>query len=107
MPNVRASSGMIGTMRLPTFLSRSRFRSRRVNAIVVDAAALPEPFANSAKADASGCSSGFADDAPRHESAERATALHHVLNLGRIRAGVVVGRIVGELVVRDRKLQAV
>ena len=60
MPNVRASSGMIGTTRLPTFLSRSRFRSRRVNAIVVDAAAEPEPFANSANAVSAGSSSGRA-----------------------------------------------
>ncbi len=37
MPNVRASSGMIGTTRAPISGSFSSTRSRRVNAIVVDA----------------------------------------------------------------------
>ena len=37
-PNVRASSGMIGTTRLPQFGSRTRFRSSFANAIVVDTA---------------------------------------------------------------------
>ena len=36
MPNVRASSGMIGTMRGPSSGSRIRFRSIRVKAIVVE-----------------------------------------------------------------------
>ena len=57
MPKVRASSGMIGTTRLPTFVSRSRFRSSRAKAIVVEAAAVPEPLANSLKADGSGSAS--------------------------------------------------
>ena len=48
-----------------------------------------------------------ANDALRHEPAECATALHHVLDLRRIRAGVVVRRIFGELVIGDRQLQAV
>src|SRR6266478_2655378 len=48
-PNVRASSGMIGTMRLPMFLSRSKWLNRRTKAIVVDASARPEPLTNSAK----------------------------------------------------------
>ena len=34
--NVRASSGMIGTIRLPTSLSRMRSRRKRTNAIVVE-----------------------------------------------------------------------
>ena len=38
MPKVRASSGMIGTIRGPSSGSRMRFRSRRVNAIVVETA---------------------------------------------------------------------
>ena len=59
MPNVRASSGMIGTICLPMFLSRNRFRSSRVNAIVVDAAAVPLPFGNSANAPASGAARGL------------------------------------------------
>src|ERR1041385_3932434 len=60
MPKVRASSGMIGTIRLPTVLSRSRFRSRRVNAMVVDAAAAPLPLENSANTLGAGVASGFA-----------------------------------------------
>ena len=35
MPNVRASSGMIGTTRGPKSLSRIRSRNKRTNAIVV------------------------------------------------------------------------
>ena len=38
MPNVRASSGMIGTMRLPHSGSRSRLRSSLANAMVVETA---------------------------------------------------------------------
>ena len=37
MPNVRASSGTIGTTSLPSSLSRSSFDSSRTNTIVVDA----------------------------------------------------------------------
>ncbi len=44
MPKVRASSGMIGTMRLPNSLSRSRSFSSRAKAIVVAISCLPEPF---------------------------------------------------------------
>ena len=47
MPNVRASSGMIGTMRLPIFLLRSSAVTNRTNAIVVDASIAPEPLKNS------------------------------------------------------------
>ena len=36
MPNVRASSGMIGTIRLPSSLSRIRLRRSRVKTIVVE-----------------------------------------------------------------------
>ena len=36
MPNVRASSGMIGTIRGPSSGSRMRFRSSRVKTIVVE-----------------------------------------------------------------------
>jgi hypothetical protein len=39
MPKVRASSGTIGTTRLPNFSSRIRSRSIAVNTIVVDTAA--------------------------------------------------------------------
>ncbi len=43
MPNVRASSGMIGTNRQPISLSCTRSLSSRTNAIVVATSCLPEP----------------------------------------------------------------
>ena len=43
MPKVRASSGTIGTMFLPMFLSRTRLVRMRTNTIVVDAVRSPEP----------------------------------------------------------------
>ena len=43
MPNVRASSGMIGTQRLPMSLSLIRSLSSRTKAIVVATFCLPEP----------------------------------------------------------------
>src|SRR5205814_3201340 len=47
------------------------------------------------------------NDPPWHEAAERAAALDHVPHLGRVRPRVVVGRVFGELVVRDRELEPV
>ena len=44
MPNVRASSGMIGTMRGPIFLSRNSSLKVRTVAMVVATSWLPEPF---------------------------------------------------------------
>ena len=38
MPKVRASSGMIGTIRRPMVASRVRFRVSRLKAMVVEAA---------------------------------------------------------------------
>ncbi len=58
MPNVRASSGMIGTTRGPTLGSRHRFRSRRVKAMVVDTSCLPDPASTSSKGLSSGRPSG-------------------------------------------------
>ena len=58
MPNVRASSGMIGTTRGPKCSSRARLRSSRVNAIVVETAWLPEPAVTSVNAVSAGSSSG-------------------------------------------------
>src|SRR6266566_1909167 len=46
IPKVRASSGMIGTIRGPRSLSRMRFRRIRVKTIVVETA-VSEPAANS------------------------------------------------------------
>ena len=45
IPNVRASSGMIGTNRAPISWSFMRSLSSRTNAIVVATGCLPEPFA--------------------------------------------------------------
>jgi hypothetical protein len=58
MPKVRASSGTIGTTLDPNRLSRHRLRSRRVKAVVVDAACLPDPASTSANAFSSGGSIG-------------------------------------------------
>jgi hypothetical protein len=44
IPKVRASSGMIGTIRCPNSLSRIRSLSSRTNAMVVATCCLPEPF---------------------------------------------------------------
>ena len=43
MPKVRASSGMIGTQRLPNSLSFMMSLSRRTKAIVVATFCLPDP----------------------------------------------------------------
>ncbi len=45
MPKVRASSGTIGTQRLPVASSRSRSLTRRTNAMVVAISWLPDPLA--------------------------------------------------------------
>ena len=55
-PNVRASSGMIGTMCLPMPLCRSKTLISRTKAIVVEASVL-EPLKNSAKQSSLGTSS--------------------------------------------------
>ena len=44
MPNVRASSGMIGTMRVPMSLSRNSSLNVRTVAMVVATSWLPDPF---------------------------------------------------------------
>ena len=58
MPNVRASSGMIGTTRGPICSSRQSPRSSRVKPIVVDTACPPEPARSSANGLSSGWPSG-------------------------------------------------
>ena len=57
MPNVRASSGMIGTTRGPMCSSRARLRSSRVKPIVVDTSWLPDPPRSSANGLSVGSSS--------------------------------------------------
>ena len=49
MPNVRASSGTIGTISSPTSLSFRSFARIRTNTIVVDALRPSVPFSNSVK----------------------------------------------------------
>lgn len=44
IPKVRASSGTIGTQRLPVSLSRIRSFTRRTNAMVVAISCLPDPL---------------------------------------------------------------
>ena len=60
MPKVRASSGMIGTTRSPNPGSRAKARSIRVNAVVVDAAFLPDPPRNSSNTESRGSVRGLA-----------------------------------------------
>ncbi len=60
MPKVRASSGTIGTMFLPMFLSFSSVVRIRTNAIVVEISRSPLPSSNALKAARSGTTSGAA-----------------------------------------------
>ena len=106
MPKVRASSGMIGTIRRPMLGSRIRFRVRRLKAMVVEAAR-SDPANNSSYAASAGVRQRHRPHhAPRHDAAQLAAPLEHVLDLGRLRAGVVVRRLL-QLVVGDRQLQPV
>ena len=58
MPKVRASSGTIGTQRLPVVLSRIRSFISRTNAMVVAMDWLPEPLSNAANDLSAGAGSG-------------------------------------------------
>ncbi len=58
MPKVRASSGTIGTQRLPVSLSRTRSLTRRTKAIVVATDCEPEPLSNAVNALSAGIGSG-------------------------------------------------
>ncbi len=58
MPKVRASSGTIGTQRLPVSLSRTRSLTRRTNAMVVATFCEPEPLSKDANAFSAGAGSG-------------------------------------------------
>ena len=106
MPNVRASSGMIGTMRLPISGSRMRLRSRRVNTIVVETAVgLPASNSLSMAAREQRQRRG-ADDAARERPAERRAGAQHVLHLVRVGPGWKYGASLS-LRVGDRQLEAV
>ena len=106
MPNVRASSGMIGTIRGPSSLSRIRFRRIRVKTIVVETG-VSEPAANSSSTSVGRRRQRLrADDALRDRAAERLAPLAEVLDLLRVGAGVVVRRVL-DLRVGDRQLEPV
>ena len=60
MPNVRASSGMIGTNRSPMTGSFIRSLRIRTNAIVVAIACLPDPLRKPSNSASGGCGSGLA-----------------------------------------------
>jgi hypothetical protein len=60
MPKVRASSGTIGTMFLPMFLSFSSAVRMRTNAIVVEISRSPVPSSIAPNAERSGTASGGA-----------------------------------------------
>ncbi len=108
MPNVRDSSGTIGTMCLPIFLSRSRSVSRRTKPIVVDIS-LPSPLltslsrASSRTRRASGTlhRCGASRCATGHRTAQRLAALAQVLHLRAV-FGRPVERCLGHLLVGDR-----
>ena len=106
MPNVRASSGMIGTMRWPKSFARRRSFSSRTNAMVVAISCVPEPFfGQRVRLVARELQSDVVRAALRQEAAERAAALEHVLDRLVLLAGVVVRRqvrVLFELRVRDR-----
>ena len=79
MPKVRASSGMIGTIRGPSSGSRMRLRRIRAKTIVVETG-VALPAANSASTAAAGAGSGSdADDPARQRPTERPAALEEVL----------------------------
>ncbi len=97
MPNVRASSGMIGTIRGPMCSSRARLRSSRVKPIVVETAWLPEPAAQLGERLVGRQLERAADArrALRDLPAERLATLHHVLVLDGVLRRAVVRQVVG------------
>ncbi len=60
MPKVRASSGTIGTMCLPMFLSLTRAVSMRTSAMVVEISRSAVPSSSALKASSGGTTSGGA-----------------------------------------------
>ncbi len=108
MPNVRASSGMIGTTRGPMCSSRHRPRSSRVKPIVVDTACPFDPPRSSANALSPGSSilRRATVRALGDRAVERLAPLHHVLVLDRVlrqldvRRVLLVDRVLGDRVVQ-------
>src|SRR3954462_13844446 len=120
MPNVRDSSGTIGTTWRPICLSRTSVLRMRTNAIVVDTWRSPVPLSWASNASSAGTSSGSAlrrrcgsgpPSAPRgaalrQRAAERLAALVQVVHLGAVVVGLVE-RALGDLLVGERELEAV
>ena len=104
MPKVRASSGMIGTISLPSAGSRSSWPNRRTNAIVDDASRPTVPFRNSSTHAQCGCLSASFSLAMREEPAQLAAARQQVLHLIAFASGL---KNAGRRVARDRDAEAV
>ena len=99
MPNVRYSSGAIGTMRWPISLSFIQSRSSRTKAIVVATLLLPEPCLSSAYISSPGSLSGLARTTRLgSEPPSWRAALQHVLDLGGVLARVEERRGAGPVV---------
>ena len=106
-PKVLASSETIGATSEPTVGSRTRFRRRRVNTMVVETDCAPEPAANSSKTLASGRWGGTGrttrtGTGPSSTRAAGAQVLHGVGPLGRADIGRIaleggVGDVVGQV----------
>ena len=106
MPNVRASSGTIGTTSLPSSLSRSSFDSIRTNTIVVDALRPSVPPWNSSKSSDRDLRERLAARFPaRHVAAERRAAFLEVFDLGAVVGGAIERRL-GDFAVGDRNREA-
>ena len=108
MPKVRASSGMMGTMRRPICSSRSSWRSSRTNAMVVDTSRpVPVPVLNSSYRSAGGSLRGLLRTTRlgrQPPSAARRSIMYWISRL--FGPGMVIGRVL-QLPVGDRQLQAV
>ena len=105
MPNVRASSGMIGTTRAPMALSRSRLAQQPREHHRRRHRLLPRARVELGEDVGRGLGDGLGPrHPPRERAVERAPALHHVLVLRRVGARVEVRRLlrlqrlVGDLV---------
>ena len=107
MPNVRDSSGTIGTMCLPSVLSRSSICRICTNAIVVEISRSSVLFRNRSNAASSGIAQrlGLAP-ARRQVAAELHPPRAHVLELRRAVVELDVRHFL-ELVVGDRNVEAV
>ena len=94
MPKVRASSGMIGTIRGPSSGSRMRLRRIRAKTIVVETGVVL-PAANSASTAGGRARAAASARTIRRgqRAAERPAALDQVLDLVRVGARVVVRRV--------------